>query len=65
MLGDFSLGLSAAMVKKAGISMVEGGINQAYKMVNHLDALESDCTLQLCSWHAAEAGSASDQRRLS
>ena len=55
MLGDFSLGLSAAMIKKAGISMVEAGMNQAYEMVNHLNALESGCTLQLCSWHAAEA----------
>ena len=55
MLGDFSLCLSAAMVRKAGISVVEAGINQAYELVNHLDALESDCTLKLCSWHAAEA----------
>ncbi len=55
MLGDFSLGLSAAMVRKAGISVVEAGINQAYELVNHLDVLGSDCTLQLCSWHAAEA----------
>lgn len=55
MLGDFSLGLSAAMVRKAGISVVEARINQAYELVNHLDALGSDCTLQLCSWHAAEA----------
>ena len=55
MLGDFSLGLSAAMIKKAGVSMVETGMNQAYEMVNHLDALESDCALQWCSWHAAEA----------
>lgn len=55
MLGDFSLGLSAAMIKKAGISMMEAGMDQVYEMVNHLDALETDCTLQLCSWHAAEA----------
>lgn len=55
MLDDFSLGLSAAMVRKAGISVVEAGINQAYELVNHLDALGSDCTLQLCFWHAAEA----------
>lgn len=55
MLGGFSLGLSAAMVRKAGISVVEAGMSQAYELVNHLDALGSDCTLQLCSWHAAEA----------
>lgn len=55
MLGDFSLRLFAAMIKKAGISMVEASINQVYEMVNHLDALETDYTLQLYSWHAAEA----------
>lgn len=54
-LGDFSLGLSAAMVRKAGISVVEARINQAYELLNHLDALGSNCTLQLCSWNAAEA----------
>ena len=55
MLGDFSLGLSPAMARNAGISIAEAGMNQAYELVNHLDALGSDCTLQLCSWHAAEA----------
>ena len=55
MLGDFSLGLSVAIVKKAGISVVRADMNQVYELVNHLDALESDCTLQLCSWHAAKA----------
>ena len=30
------------MIKRAGISMIEAGMNQAYEMVNHLDALESD-----------------------
>lgn len=55
MLGDFSLGLLAAMVRSVGISIVEAGMNQAYELVNYLDALESDCILQLCSWHAAEA----------
>ena len=55
MLGDFSLGLPATMVRKAGISVVEAGISQVYELVNYLDALKSDCTLQLCSWHAAKA----------
>lgn len=55
LLGDFSLGLSAAMVRKAGISVLEAGINQAYELFNHLDALGRNCTLQLCSWNAAEA----------
>ncbi len=39
MLGDFSLGRSAAIAKNAGISIVEVGMNQAYESVNHLDAL--------------------------
>lgn len=47
MLGDFSLGLSVAMVRKAGISLAEAGINQVYELVNHLDILGSDCTLLL------------------
>lgn len=51
----FSLGLLAAMVRNAGTSIVEADRNQAYELVSHLDALGSDCTLQLCSWHAAEA----------
>ena len=44
MLRDFSQGLSADMVRNADISVVEAGINQAYELVNHLDALRSDCT---------------------
>ena len=55
MLGDFSLGLSTAMASNASISTVEEDMNQAYELVNHLDALGSDCTLQLCCWHSAEA----------
>lgn len=55
MLGDFSLALSVAMIYKAGISIIEVGMNQVYEMFNHLDVLETDCTLQLCSWHTAEA----------
>lgn len=43
------------MVRSTGISIVEAGMNQAYELVNYLDALENDCILQLCSWHAAEA----------
>ena len=45
MLGDFSLGLTAAMARNASISIVEAGMNQAYELVNHLHALGSDCTL--------------------
>lgn len=55
MFGDFSLGLSSVMIKKGAISMVEASINQVYEIVNHLDILESDCTLHLCLWHIAEA----------
>lgn len=46
-LGDFSLGSSLAMVRKAGISVVEARMNHVYELVNHLDALGSDCTLLL------------------
>ena len=55
MLKDFSLGLSAAMARNASISRVEAGMNQAYELVNHLDALGSNFIVQLCSLHAAEA----------
>ncbi len=47
MIGDFSLKLSASIVKKAWISIVEDRMNQAYKIVNHLDTLESDYILEL------------------
>lgn len=55
MLGIFHLAYQRHMVRKAGILVVKAGISQAYELVNHLDALESDCILQLCSWHALEA----------
>lgn len=38
-MGVFSLSLLVVMVKNVNISIVEGGINQAYKLVNHLNAL--------------------------
>ncbi len=55
MLEDFSLGLSAAIVRNADKSMVEASMNQGYKLVNRLDALGGDFTLQLYSWYAYEA----------
>ena len=55
MFGIFSLSLSVAMVRKAGISVVGARMSQVYKLVNHLDALKSVCILQLCFWHTAEA----------
>ncbi len=54
-LEDFSLDLSAVTAKNVDISIVEAGMNQAYELINYQDALRSDCTLQLCSWQAAEA----------
>ncbi len=64
-LGDFAAGLTAAMVKKRtnlltlsedhlGI-IAEAGMEVAWRLGHQLDDLNSDCFLQLCNWHAAEA----------
>lgn len=45
MLGNYSLSLSIAIVKKVGISVIETGINQVYELVNYLNILKSDYTL--------------------
>lgn len=55
MLDDFSLCLSTAMIRKKSISVVKTRINQAYELFNYLDALKSNCILQLYSWNAAKA----------
>ena len=49
MLRNFSIDLSVAMLKNAGISIIEETINQIYELINHLDALRSNCTLQFYS----------------
>ena len=49
-LGDFAAGLIAAFTKKLSPSTME------YEMSFKLDAMDStDCLLQHCNWHAAEA----------
>lgn len=48
MLRDFSLRLYLAMIKKTEISIVETCINQLYKIVNHLNILETNYDFQLC-----------------
>ena len=54
-IGRFFTWLSAAIVRKTDISVKKAKRSQAYELVNHLNALRSDCTLQLCFWHIAEA----------
>ena len=54
-LGGFSLGLSAALVKTIYTTMVEAGMEQVSQLVNQVDSMGTNCTLQLCSWHAVEA----------
>lgn len=55
MLGDFSAGLSQAMLKTIQKSRSEAGMSIAWKLSHELDHVGINCTLQLCSWHAAEA----------
>lgn len=55
MLGDFSAGLSQAMLKTMQQTQSETGMEMALRLANELDDLQTDCTLQLCCWHAAEA----------
>ncbi len=64
-LGDFAAGLTAAMVKKKMNlltlsedhlgTIAEAGMQVAWRLSHQLDDLGSDCFLQLCNWHAAEA----------
>lgn len=55
-LGDFAAGLGAAMVKAVNLREMPGGeAESAWEMSQAMDASRTDCTLQLCSWHAAEA----------
>ena len=55
MLEDFSSGLSQAMLKTMQQSRLEAGMSIAWKLANKLDQVGTNCTLQLCSWNAAEA----------
>ena len=64
-LGDFAAGLTAAMTKKRVNlhsmsedlrgTVAQAGMDVAWELSSQMDELGSDCTLQLCSWHAAEA----------
>ena len=54
-LGDFAAGLGA-MVKAVNPREKPGGeAESAWEMSQAMDASRTDYTLQLCSWHAAEA----------
>lgn len=55
MLGDFSAGLSQAMLKTMQQTRSEAGMEMVLRLANEVDDLETNCTLQLCCWHAAEA----------
>lgn len=46
---DFSLGLSTAMVKTTQTTMAEAGMEQISQLVNQVDSIGTNCTLQLCS----------------
>lgn len=55
-LGDFAAGLRAAMMKTLNKNGVPGGKAQiAWNMAQNMDKSQTDCTLQLCTWYAAEA----------
>lgn len=43
------------MVKTIYTTMAEAGMEQVSQLVNQVDSIGTNCTLQLCSWHAAEA----------
>lgn len=49
MLGDFSLGLSAALAKTTQTTMAEAGMEQVSQLVNQVDSIGTNCTLQFCS----------------
>lgn len=65
MLGDFAAGLTAAMVKKRTNlltlsadqlgTVAQAGMDVAWQLQSQLDDLGTECFLQLCNWHAAEA----------
>ena len=59
LLGDFAPGLTAAMIKKRTPdelgTMAEVGMEVAWQLSSQMDELGTECSLQLCGWHAAEA----------
>lgn len=64
-LGNFAAGLTAAMIKKRTNVMTisddqvstiaQVGMDVAWQMTPQMDELGTECFLQLCNWHAAEA----------
>lgn len=52
-VGKFSMGLTAVMLQKHEMSRSEAGMELAQEL--GLQIKESGTTLQLCSWHAAQA----------
>ena len=54
-MGDFAAGLSAAFTQREDIAEGDGAFQAVYELSFQLDNLRSDCKLQLCTWHAAEA----------
>lgn len=60
-IGDFAAGLTAAMLKEQKTTCAEAGmairqeLEITYLHSSSLDEIGTDCVLQLCSWHAAEA----------
>lgn len=56
LIGDFSTGLGAAMMKAVTKKENPGGKAEfPWKMAQAMDHSNTDCTLQLCTWHEAEA----------
>ena len=54
-IGDFSAGLSSAMLQRQKTSRSDAGMDIATELEQTLDSVGSEVKLQLCSWHAAEA----------
>lgn len=56
LIGDFAAGLAAAMMKAVTRKENLGGEAEfAWEMAKAMDHVNTDCTLQISTWHAAEA----------
>lgn len=55
LLGDFAAGLTAAMSRRQNLTISEAGVEVAQTLTAEMDKAGSDCVLQLCNQHAAEA----------
>lgn len=55
LIGDFAADLGAAMVKTVTRKEYPGGEAEfAWEMAQAMDHTNTDCALQLCTWHATE-----------